>query len=377
MKSQFSKILIVLILIISFTSVNPSKGHVNEPFQKVAVIIDSNEFYDSFYVEEVINGFNSVNNTFGINYEVFLLANFSNPDVSQYQPTYYYNNTATNHTELTLSLIASGEYDLITLVGYELRRGFDISEHPNQDFLFYDLAGLTPYYSAKELPENLMVVSFNENEVGYIAGALTTAIFSPLPDKIGIIGTYRGDHRSKRLIAGFQSAIFRNTSDASILISYIEDWVDKDKAESIASSMKDEGYGLIFSALQNENNLGVLKGFPNKPVIQVDTNRSYSVLKNHTKTLMYLFNEFNKTGFKKGILSFSIRDNSFYASDWGSQSEDIINKTLVQVHEDVVENSLVIPNDFIYAENTSGFELIILISSFVFIPLVRIKKRER
>jgi len=120
---------------------------------------------------------------------------FSNPDISRYRPIYYYNNTATNHTELTLSLIASGEYDLITLVGYELRRGFDISEHPDQNFLFYDLAGLSPHYSGKKTPDNLMVVSFNENETGYIAGALTVATISPLPNKIGIIGTYRADHR--------------------------------------------------------------------------------------------------------------------------------------------------------------------------------------
>lgn len=367
----------MILLIIGFTSINLSTAHVNEPIQKVAVIIDSNEFYDNSYIEEVIAGFNSVSNTFGIDYEVFPLANFSNPDISRYQPTYYHNNTTTNHTELTQSLIASGEYDLITLVGYELRRGFDISEHPDQNFLFYDLAGLNPHYSGNEIPENLNIVSFNENETGYIAGALTVAIKSPLPEKIGIIGTYRGDHRTKRLIAGFQSAIFQNTTDVSILISYIEDWVDAEKAESIASNMKAEGYGLIFSALQNKNTLGVLKGFPDKPVIQVDTNRSHSVIKNHTKTLMYLFNKFNQSGFYGGSLSFGIRDNSYYASNWGLEMEDITNKTLAEVHRDVVEKTLIIPNDFIYAENTYGFELIISVCAFLFLPSFYIKRKKR
>jgi len=382
LKTQLRKILLALFVLTSFIIPNLiSTANESLPLQKIAVIIDSTEFYDTSFINDVIKGFDSVNQTYNIDYDLFQLTNYTNIDRYPYKAVYYHNNTATNHTELAKDIIETQEYDLIVLIGYELRYGFlDFSEHRDSNFLYYDLSGEVPSDLKKDdpFPENLLTVNFKENEIGYIAGALTTAIKTPLPPKIAIVGTYRGDPRSRQLIAGFQSAIFKNASDTQLLISYIDGYANDSVAKTVASNIKDEGYdGLIFTALQNNNSLGILEVLPNTSIISVDINRQQSILKNNTKVIMHLFNEFNQSGFVKGTYTFGLEDNVFYPSDWGDI--DKVNKTMANIYQDIVDGTVVVPTDIIAASNTSGFELfitlIVILSISSYIKLHRKKRK--
>ncbi|MFW9823254.1 MAG: BMP family ABC transporter substrate-binding protein [Candidatus Thorarchaeota archaeon] len=359
-----NKIILIGLLFLSLILIYSSSGQINDSIENVAVIIDSSEFYDTSYVNDVLNAFEYINETYNIDYDHFILTNYSNVNPSPYKVTYYFNNSATNHTELAKSLISSDKYDMIILIGYELRRGFlDVTEYPDTNFMFYDLSGQTPGYSIQNIPSNLIVISFKENQVGFIAGTLASAIFENFPDKVGIIGTYQGDSRSRQLIGGFQSAILRNYSDTEILISFINDWINDSTAENIGSTFSTNGYGLVFSALQNNNSLGVRKGFSGQSIISVDTNRSYSITKNNTKTLLYMFNEFNRTGFIGGTtVTFGLEDNVFIPTDWGDT--EMVNSTMAKLYNEIVVNELPIPNDIVYASNTYGFEGLSLISAF-------------
>ncbi|MFX0173809.1 MAG: BMP family ABC transporter substrate-binding protein [Candidatus Hodarchaeota archaeon] len=381
MKSQHRKVLLVLFALTSLNLLNFNNTIAeNHPFQKIALIIDSTEFYDVSFTNDIIKGFNSVNQTYSIDYELFQLENYANIAHDPYNAIYYHNNTATNHTELVKSIIETQEYDLIVLVGYELRRGsLDYSMYPELNFLYYDLSGELPSDLKKTdpIPQNLLIVNFRENQLGYIAGALTTAIKTDLPSKITMVGTFRDDPRTKQLIAGFQSAVFRNASDTQMFISYINDFANDSIAKTIANNIKDGDYGLIFTALQNTNTQGILETFSNSSVISVDINRQQSILKNNTKAILHLFEEFNQSSFFPGTYTFGIEDDVFYPSDWGNI--DIVNKTMVNIYQDIVENKVNIPTDIVIASNTSGFEYIItLVAIFSILMFIKqINKRKK
>ncbi|MFX0049699.1 MAG: BMP family ABC transporter substrate-binding protein [Candidatus Hermodarchaeota archaeon] len=380
MKSQHRKVLLVLFILTSLNSLNFNNTVAeNQLFQKIALIIDSTEFYDVSFINDIIEGFNYVNQTYGIDYDLFQLENYDNIAHDPYTAIYYHNNTVTNHTELVKSIIETQEYDLIVLVGYELRRGFlDYSKYPGLDFLYYDLSGELPSDLKKNelIPQNLLIVNFKENELGYIAGALTTAVKTSLPPKIAMVGSFRGDPRTNQLIAGFQSAIFRNASDTQMLISYINDFANESIAKTIANNIKDGAYGLIFTALQNTNTQGILETFSNSSVISVDVNRQQSILKNNTKAILHLFKEFNQSNFFSGTYTFGIEDDVFYPSDWGDI--DLVNKTMENIYQDIVEEKVSVPTDIVIASNTSGFEYVITIIVFISIPmLIKLTNKRR
>lgn len=412
MKIQLKKILIVIVILFGFVSTNfiiiPSNqgtASSNQTIQNIAVILDSPEFYDSYFINDVLNGFDLVNQTYNIDYEVFQLTNYSSPPTAEgsiinrypYDATYYYDGRTTNNTQLADELANTGQYDLIILMGYELRRGkkdnFLPARHNETNFLYYDLSGELPPHIGASMGDNVAVVSFNESHAGFIAGTLTATTISPLPQKIALIGTFRrenqiyeprSDSRSWQLIMGFQGGFLRKASGVELLITYVDyyqgSWTDSSAASELAEELNDREYELVFSALQNNNTLGVLDGFLNS-VITVDSNRTLlnspklfgSVAKNNTKAILSIFETFNQSenGFLAGEFpTFGLEDNIFYPCGWDTELE--IDNIMEEIYTEIVINKIKIPTDIKHAENTSGFEIL---SIFVFIICLSIFSR--
>ncbi len=413
MKFQLKKIIIVSILLLCFVSTDSSfilsnrgSASVSQTVQKVAVILDTPGFYDSYFIEDVTNAFGIVNQTYD-NYdiELFPLYNYSfeYTPYPNYTINYYYDNTTsnetiqTNLTKLSTVLLETGTYDIFFLMGYGLRgvhKDFvNISQYPDTNFIFYDLSGELPYHpSDYPPPDNRLVVSFDEIHVGYIAGTLAVATITPFPQRVAMIGSFDGDKRSTQLIAAFQGAILRERTDVDIKIAYLDDgfwgldWRNINNATTLASKLENEGYGLIFAALQNNNTLGVLDGVGTKTrVITVDSNRTLlnrpnlvqSVVKNNSKVILSLFDTFNQSqnGFVNGTVTFQLADDVFYPGNFDDSG--IVNETMAEIYTDIVESSIQIPTDIRHALNTPGFQIISTIVGFLFIPILARKKRKR
>ncbi|MFX0123926.1 MAG: BMP family ABC transporter substrate-binding protein [Candidatus Hodarchaeota archaeon] len=395
MKFQLKKILLVILLLFCFISTSLHITHLhqgaarsNQVIKNVAIILDSPEFYDSSFINDVLNGFNLVNQTYNINYTVFPLTNYSKSPI-----TYYYKGIRTNHTELADELAKSDKYDLIVLMGYELRRekrdNYLPERYPDTKFLFYDLSGQVPSHPGDSLGDNAAVISFNESHVGFIAGTLAAEAISPQPQKIAMIGTFRNsydvfdpkpDPRSWQLIAGFQSGFLRNTTEVEFSIYYIdyfwESWTDSDKSKKLAEELDKQDFDLIFSALQNNNTLGIIEGF-SKSVVTVDSNRSStagtvpSIVKNNTKALLYVFEKFNQSEDNfPGVHMIGLEHNAFYPSGWGN-----VSKKMEEIYTDVVINKIVIPTDIKHAENTPGFEMIAIFGIILFLQIQKKRKK--
>jgi len=374
MKKEIMILLSFTLILISFQPTNINNASVQVPLQKVAVIIDSQEFYHSSYVDDILEGFSVINTTFHIDYDVFHLADYSLVSTNPYLVSYVYNNTVTNHTQLIQDLIVENEYDLFVIIGYELRRGFiDIAQLSDDNFLFYDLSGEYPAFNSAEIPSNLYIISFQDHEEAFLAGSLAVAKFLPFPQKIAVVGTYKDDPRSKRLIAGFQSSIFRHSTNVDIQIFYVDTFVDRDKVQSIGSNLNNQGYGLVFSALQANNTLELNKEFTRGPVVSVDLNLTLSVMKNNSYVIYDVFSSFNESGgfFGGVVATYGLSDNIFVGNGWNDPS--MVNKTIIELIDEVTSKGLVIPSEIVYASNTPGFSFLIMILSTICFMIIRKK----
>ncbi|MHA1976848.1 MAG: BMP family ABC transporter substrate-binding protein [Candidatus Hodarchaeales archaeon] len=374
MKKQVVTIFMLFFFILSFHPLTANNATVNAPLQKIAVILDSPEFYHASYTDDIINGFNYINRTYQIDFDIFQLTNYTliNPD--PYEVEFTFNGTITNHTQLTDALIMSNQYDLIVLVGYELRRSFDVSTYSEMDFLFYDLSGEFPTYEKGTTPDNLFVVNFKENEQAFLLGSLAVAEYYPLPPKIGIVGFWKGDARTRQLIAGFQSAIFRNTTNVDITISYVDTWIDQEKVEGISTEFSTQNIQLVFSALQANETLVMLNSFTTGNVVCVDLNQTMSVMKNNTRVLTDVFRTFNNSdGFFGGSVTFGFTDDIYFANGWDDPL--LVNKTIVGLHEDIASGDLIIPTGIKYASNTPGYSLLMIF--LVALPLLSLRKKRK
>ncbi len=375
MKKQVVTLFVLFFFILNIQPPEANNASVNEPLQKVAVIIDSPEFYHSSYTDDILNGFRYINRTYQVDYDVFQLTEYTLVNADPYEISYIYNGSITNHTQLIETLIQTNQYDLFVVIGYELRRSFDVSTYPETDFLFYDLSGEFPSFDGGSIPENLFVVSFKENEQAFLVGALAVTEYYPLPSKIGIVGFWKGDARTRQLIAGFQSAIFRNTTNVDITISYLDTWIDQEKVRVIGTEFENQDIKLVFAALQANNTLTMVNSFTSGNVVCVDLNQSMSVMKNNTRVLTEIFRSFNDSqGFFGGIsATFGISDNIYYPNGWSDPFT--VNKTIVELKEEIVEGDLVIPTDIKLASNTPSFSLLMVI--LIVLPILAKKKRSR
>ncbi|MFX1504992.1 MAG: BMP family ABC transporter substrate-binding protein [Promethearchaeota archaeon] len=396
MKFRLKKIFTIFLLFLCFVSTSihiilPYEGAAssNQAIKNIAIILDSSEFYDSHFINDVLNGFDLVNQTYNINYTLFQLTNYSRSPI-----TYYYNNSMTNLSQMVEMINLTEQYDLIVFMGYELRRTpLDHSEFPTTKFLYYDISAEKPNRFPKkpeDFPENVALVSFNESHSGFIAGTLAAKSISPQPKKIAMVCTYRNswpsdiDHKSDprtwQLIAGFQSGFLRNTTEVELSIVYIdyfwESWTNSKKAKELAEELDKQDFDLIFSPLQNNNTLGILEGFT-KPVVTVDSNRSAidktvrSVVKNNTKAILTIFEKFNQSEDNfPGIHTLGLEENVFYPSGWGN-----VTSIMDQIYTDVVISNIVIPTDMKHAENTPGFEVFALLSIILYVPLKKKRKK--
>jgi basic membrane lipoprotein Med (substrate-binding protein (PBP1-ABC) superfamily) len=353
-----------------------SVNTVKELPSKVAVIIDAPQFYHSSFVDDVLNGFSLINQTYQTDYDIYQLTNFTLVSVSPLQFTYTYNGSTTNHTELTLELINSEEYDLIILVGYFLRHNFlEFSDYPETNFLFFDLSGVSPAFQGDNIPENLLIVSYDEGQLGFLAGSIFAEEFDPLPQKIAIIGAGTWDPRSRLLMSGFQAGVFRKTINLDIQINYLNTWYDSAKASNFGSDLSNQGFDVVFSAFQANHTLEIIESFTGGDVICVDLNQSMSVMKNNSHVLLDIFSAFNENeGFFGGLsVVYGISDGVFFGYGWTDPVK--VNETINDVAEAISSEGLIIPTNIKTASNTPSFNHFLAIIGLFIVPIYRKKQR--
>jgi hypothetical protein len=147
--------------------------------------------------------------------------------------------------------------------------------------------------------------------------------------------------------------------------------------------LETDGYELVFTALQNENTLGILDSF-SKKILSVDSNRSLisgnkpfgSIVKNNTKALLATFELLNHSAtYLSGDLTFGFQDDVLYPNGWSSNNT-LVNNTMAQIYQDLVIDKITIPKDILLAQNTPGFEFFTGFSLILLLSIIVRKRRE-
>jgi hypothetical protein len=107
--------------------------------------------------------------------------------------------------------------------------------------------------------------------------------------------------------------------------------------------------------------------------VSIDLNKSKSVMKNSSKVLKEIFNEFNMSqGFFGGVsASYGILDQIYYGNDW---TEPLANNTFSEVYLDVLQGEVTIPVDIKYASNTPSSYLVFVPFTLLILVLINKKK---
>ncbi|MHA2167805.1 MAG: hypothetical protein ACXAAT_18315, partial [Candidatus Hodarchaeales archaeon] len=71
MKKQIIILLFISLILFGSQPININNASVQVPLEKIAIIIDSPEFYHSSFVDGILQGFNVINTTFQIDFDIF------------------------------------------------------------------------------------------------------------------------------------------------------------------------------------------------------------------------------------------------------------------------------------------------------------------
>ncbi len=166
---------------------------------------------------------------------------------------------------------AAEKYDIIAAVGWQFYDALSdengvLSAFPDKQFLFIDNA-------LEEIPENLMCITYTQNEGSYLAGYIAASL-----SQTGIIGVVGGEDSDtiNDFIVGYEAGALYRNPDCKVLKQYANDYEDPAKGKSCAEALYGAGADIVF-AVAGKTGEGVFEAAKevNKLAIGVDGDQKY------------------------------------------------------------------------------------------------------
>lgn len=151
-----------------------------------------------------------------------------------------------------LSTFADDKYNLIIAPGYLIQEAIEtVSEnYKDSNFLIID--------AVVEGKENVASAIFAEHEGSYLLGTIAAKLTKEAgKDTVGFIGGVDFDV-IRRFESGFEQGVKDFDPSIKIISTYVGDFIDAGKGQSIASKMYDEGAYIVYHAAGNAGN-GLIK----------------------------------------------------------------------------------------------------------------------
>ncbi len=191
---------------------------------KIAVVVNEPGFGDLTMADQVDTGLNNLAGDIVVDYTRFTATDEANAEV------------------ILEEISASGEYDLIVVVGGELANELQgvAANHLNQKYVFI---------GGEIVASNIISATFLQHEAAFLAGAL--AALASIGDEnrtgtsiVGIIGSVEADPTVAAMIAGFKQGFdyANNTLNLTVTLLpevYVDSYNDSAEAETLATDMFD------------------------------------------------------------------------------------------------------------------------------------------
>lgn len=172
-----------------------------------------------------------------------------------------------------IETLVDQETDLIIGVGYQLKDSIaDASKnYPEQKFAIMD-------ETYDEIPENVVPVTFKEEEAAYLAGIIAAKMSET--NTIGFIGGLPAPSVVKYQY-GFKYGVTSTNKDAKVLEQYANTFTDQAKGKSIAKQMFSSNVDIILPAA-GDTGVGTIEAAKenNKLAMGIDRDQNYLAKEN-------------------------------------------------------------------------------------------------
>ena len=150
-----------------------------------------------------------------------------------------------------LEQAVDGGNDLILATGFPMKAALlkAAKNYPDQKFAIVDVD------YGDETPENVVCISFNEEQSGYVVGLVAGKMTKT--NTVGFVGGM-DNVVIKKFQIGYEAGVKAANPDAKVLSQYVNSFADQAKGKSIASQMYNNNADIIF-ACAGDSGVGVLE----------------------------------------------------------------------------------------------------------------------
>jgi basic membrane protein A len=166
---------------------------------------------------------------------------------------------------------AAASYDMVAAVGWQFWDALAsedgvVSDNPDTKFLFIDNA-------LDEIPENLVCITYTQNEGSFLAGYVAASLSTT-----GVIGVVGGEDSDtiNDFIVGYEAGAQYKNADIRVLRQYAGTYEDPAKGKECARALYDMGADVVF-AVAGRTGEGVFSAARevNRLAIGVDGDQKY------------------------------------------------------------------------------------------------------
>ncbi len=230
---------------------------ISAPNFKVAFVVSGN-LGDKGFFDSAAAGIAKAQNDFGIQTKVL--------QASPTDPAQWLQN---------LESVSDGSYNVVIAGSTQMHDNMTqvAKEHPNQHYILFD--------DQVNLP-NVLSIEYKQNDGSYLAGVLAAIVASdkadfPLSSGSKTVGLVGGMNIPviNDFVVGYQQGAQSVDPATKVIVSYIGNFNDANKAYNLTTAMYDQGADIVF-AVAGGAGLGVLKASAarNKYSIGVDSDQN-------------------------------------------------------------------------------------------------------
>lgn len=246
-----------------------------------------------------------------------------------------------------LEAAVEGNNDLILATGFPMQQALlDIAKnYPEQKFAIVDVD------YGKETPDNVICITFNENQSGYIVGLVAGKMTKT--NTVGFVGGM-DNVVVRRFQVGYEAGVKAANPNVKVLAQYVNSFVDSAKGKSIATQMYKNNADIIFAAA-GDSGLGVIESSKENGKLAIGVDRDQyslapdniltSAMKKVNEGVYQVVTDLNEGNFSGGkVLSLGLKDGAIGLAPTTDKNvpQDVIDFVNEQ-SEKIINGEIVVP----------------------------------
>lgn len=248
-----------------------------------------------------------------------------------------------------LEAAVEGNNDLILATGFPMQQALlDIAKnYPEQKFAIVDVD------YGKETPDNVICITFNENQSGYIVGLVAGKMTKT--NTVGFVGGM-DNVVVRRFQVGYEAGVKAANPNVKVLAQYVNSFVDSAKGKSIATQMYKNNADIIFAAA-GDSGLGVIESSKENGKLAIGVDRDQndiapnnvitSAMKKVDQGVYDVIKNLSRCNFDGGqVLVFGLKENSIGLAPTTDKNvpKDVIDFVNKQ-NDKIISGEIVVPTE--------------------------------